>query len=187
VALSINDIKNSLTILVDGEVFLVLTAQPVKPGKGAAFVRVKLKNLRNQAVLEKTFRGEERIDEAFIDQKKLQYLYHSGDTYHFMDQENYEEIAINKSSLGNMIDYLKDNLELSAYYHDGKLLNINLPNFIVYKIIRTETGLKGDTVKAGTKPATVESGLTVQVPLFINEGDNIKVDTRTGEYIERAP
>lgn len=185
-ALSINDLKNGLTILVDKEVFLILNCQPVKPGKGAAFVRVKLKNLKNQAVLEKTFRGEERIDEAFIDQKKMQYLYKANNLYHFMDQENYEEIAIGEIQMGDVQKFLKDNLELSASFYDGELLSVNLPNFIIYKIVKTDTGLRGDTVKAGTKPAVTESGLTVQVPLFVNEEDSIKVDTRTGDYIERS-
>jgi len=186
VALSINEIKSGVTILVDGEVYVVIETQHVKPGKGAAFVRAKLRNLKNSNIQEKTFRGDEKIEEAFVEEKKLQYLYASGKMYHFMDQENFEEIAISEDNIGDKKKFLKDNLEVSGYFYKNETLNINLPNFIEFKIIHTEPGIKGDTAKSGTKPAQIETGATVQVPLFINSGDAIKVDTRTGEYIERA-
>jgi elongation factor P len=187
VALSINEIKSGLTILVDGEVWLVIDTQNVKPGKGAAFVRAKMRNLKNSSVQEKTFRGDEKIDEAFVEERKLQYLYSSGDLYHFMDQENYEEIAIAKDRLADKAKFLKDNLDVSAYYYKEDVLNVSLPNFIEFTIIHTEPGIKGDTAKSGTKPAEIDTGATIQVPLFVNQGDKIRVDTRTGTYVERVP
>jgi len=186
VALSINEIKSGVTILVDGEVRLVIETQHVKPGKGAAFVRAKVKNLKNGAIQEKTFRGDEKIEAAFIEEKKLQYLYSSGDIYHFMDQDNFEEISIAKKNIGDEVKFLKDNLEVTTYFYKNEILNIVLPNFIEFKIIHTEPGIKGDTAKSGTKPAQIETGANVAVPLFINTGDIIKVDTRTGEYVERV-
>jgi elongation factor P len=186
VALSINEIKGGLTILVDDEVYLVVETQHVKPGKGAAFVRVKIRNLKNNNIQEKTFRGDEKIEEAFVDERKLQYQYASGGMYHFMDQENFEEVAISEDVLGDKKRFLKDNLDVSGYFFKGDTLNVSLPNFIQFKIVHTEPGIKGDTAKSGTKPAGIETGATVQVPLFINVGDTIKVDTRTGDYVERA-
>ncbi len=185
-ALSINEIKSGVTIFVDGEVYVVIETQHVKPGKGAAFVRAKLRNLKNSNIQEKTFRGDEKIEEAFVEEKRLQYLYATGKMYNFMDQENFEEIAIPEDNIGDKKNFLKDNLEVSGYFYKNETLNINLPNFIEFKILHTEPGIKGDTAKSGTKPAQIETGATVQVPLFIDVGDTIKVDTRTGEYIERA-
>ncbi|RJP28823.1 MAG: elongation factor P [Candidatus Omnitrophota bacterium] len=185
-ALSINDIKSGLTILVDGLPYLVTDAQHVKPGKGAAFVRVKIKNLKNDLIQERTFRGDEKIDPAFIEERKLQYLYSSGNTYHFMDQENFEDIAISEEVVGQKKKFLKENSELNASFYEGEVLNIILPFFINFLVTHTEPGIKGDTAKSGTKPATIETGATIQVPLFVNPGDVIRVDTRTGEYIERA-
>ena len=185
-ALSVNDIKAGLTVLVDAEVYLVIETQHVKPGKGAAFVRAKLRNLRNSNIQEKTFRGDEKIEAAFIDERKLQYQYSSAGMYHFMDQDNFEEIAISEANIGDKKKFLKDNLEVMGYFYKNETLNINLPNFIEFEITHTEPGIKGDTAKSGTKPATIETGAIIQVPLFINTGDKIKVDTRIGEYIERS-
>lgn len=185
-ALSINEIKSGVTVLVDSQVYMVVETQHVKPGKGAAFVRAKMRNLRNSNMQERTFRGDEKIDEAFIEERKLQYLYASGSMFHFMDQDNFEEIAISEDSLGDKKKFLKDNLEVSGYFYKGETLNVNLPNFIEFTIEHTEPGIKGDTAKSGTKPATVETGATIQVPLFVNPGDRIKVDTRTGSYVERV-
>jgi len=185
VALSINNIKSGLTILIDNEVNLVLETQHVKPGKGAAFVRAKVRNLKNGSVQEKTFRGDEKIQEAFVEERKLQYQYNAAHLYHFMDQENYEEITIPEEVLGDKRKFLKDNSDLAAYFYKNDILNVNLPNFIEVKIAHTEPGIKGDTAKSGTKPATIETGAIIQVPLFVNIGDNIKIDTRTGGYVER--
>lgn len=185
-ALSVNDIKSGLTILVDGQAQLVIETQHVKPGKGAAFVRVKIKNLKSGSIQEKTFRGDEKIEAAFVEERKLQYLYCGGDIYHFMDQDNYEEITIAKENIQDKNKFLKDNLEVAAYSYKGEILNITLPNFIDFKITHTEPGIKGDTAKSGTKSAQIETGATIQVPLFINTQDTVKVDTRSGEYIERV-
>jgi len=186
VALSINEVKSGLTILVDNQVWLVIDTEHVKPGKGSAFVRAKMRNLKNNSVQEKTFRGDEKIDEAYVEERKLQYLYSSGEMYNFMDQDNFEEIAILKDNIGDKVKFLKDNLDVSAYYYKDEVLNVALPNFIEFTIIHTEPGIKGDTAKSGTKPAEIDTGASVQVPLFVNPGDRIKVDTRTGGYVERV-
>ncbi|MFH1397453.1 MAG: elongation factor P [Candidatus Omnitrophota bacterium] len=186
VGFSINEIKNGLTLLIDKEAYVVIDCQQVKPGKGAAFVRIKIRNLKTGNVQERTFRGDEKIEEAYIEERKLQYLYASGEMYHFMDQENYEELAIAKDVLGDKAKFLKDNLDIIASQYKEKILNVSLPNFVEFKIVHTEPGIKGDTAKSGTKPAEIETGASIQVPLFINTGDRIKVDTRSGSYIERA-
>lgn len=185
-ALSITECKSGMTILLEGQVFLVLEVHHVKPGKGAAFIRTRLKNLKLATVLERTFRSNESIEEAFIEQKKLQYQYASADSYHFMDQETYEESLLTKEQLGNNVAYLKDNLEVTAYFFQHELLNIVLPNSIVFKVVETEPGLKGDTAKSTLKPAKIESGAVISVPLFVNPGDYIKVDAKEGKYLERV-
>ena len=186
-ALSINEIKSGVTILVDGDVYVCLDAQHVKPGKGAAFVRARLRNMKSNNVQEKTFRGDEKIEQAFVEERKLQYQYSSSGMFHFMDQDNFEEIAIPEEIVGDKAKFLKDNLEIQGYFFKGDTLSISLPNFIEFNIMGTEPGIKGDSSKSGTKPATVDTGATIQVPLFINLGDRIKVDTRTGgTYVERV-
>jgi len=186
VALSINEVKAGLTILVEDQVWLVIETQHVKPGKGSAFVRAKMRNLKNSSVQERTFRGDEKIDEAFVEERKLQYTYKSGEMFHFMDQETFEEVAISSDSVGDKAKFLKDNLELTANFYKGEVLNVNLPFFIEFNIIHTEPGIKGDTAKSGTKPAQIDTGANIQVPLFVNEGDRIRVDTRTSSYVERV-
>ncbi len=185
-ALSINEIKSGVTIFIDGDVYVCLDAQHVKPGKGAAFVRARLRNMKTNNIQEKTFRGDEKIEAAFVEERKLQYQYSSGGLFHFMDTDNFEEIAISESSVGNNAKLLKDNLEIQGYFFKGENLSITLPNFIEFSIIETEPGIKGDSSKSGTKPAKIDTGAVIQVPLFINVGDKIKVDTRTGgTYVER--
>ena len=185
-ALSINEIKSGVTIFIEGNVYICLDAQHVKPGKGAAFVRARLRNMRTNNIQEKTFRGDEKIEAAFVEERKLQYQYSSGGLFHFMDSDNFEEIAISESSVGDNAKLLKDNLEIVGYFFKGENLSITLPNFIEFNIIETEPGVKGDSSKSGTKPAKVDTGAIIQVPLFINLGDKIKVDTRTGgTYAER--
>ena len=185
-ALSINEIKSGVTILVDGEVYVCLDAQHVKPGKGAAFVRARLRNMKLNNIQEKTFRGDDKIEQAYVEERKLQYQYTSGGVYHFMDTENFEEIAVSKESVGDKAKLLKDNLEIEGYFFQGETLSISLPNFIEFNIVETEPGFKGDSSKSGNKPAIIDTGATIQVPLFINVGDKIKVDTRTGgTYVER--
>lgn len=185
-ALSINEIKTGVTILVDNVVYVVVDAQHVKPGKGAAFVRAKLRNMKNSNIQEKTFRGDEKIDQAYVEERKLQYQYNSGELYHFMDQDNYEEIVVSGEAIGDNVKFLKDNIEVNGYFYKNDPLSVNLPNFIEVEIVHTEPGVKGDTAKSGTKPAEIETGASIQVPLFINVGDKIKVDTRTGGYVERV-
>ena len=185
-ALSINEIKSGVTILVEGNVYVCLDAQHIKPGKGAAFVRARLRNMKNNNVQEKTFRGDDKIEQAFVEERKLQYQYSSGGLFHFMDSDNFEEIAISEENVGDNAKLLKDNLEIQGSFFKGEILSITLPNFIEFNIIETEPGIKGDSSKSGNKPATVDTGATIQVPLFINVGDKIKVDTRTGgTYVER--
>ena len=185
-ALSINQFKVGVTILLDGEVYQIVETEHVKPAKGSAFVRAKLKNLRTGNLLDRTFRGQDTAEEAFVEQKKLQYLYSQADMYHFMDQENYDQLVISADVLGDGIKFLKDNLEVLGYFYKDKILNVVIPNFIELVVTETEPGIKGDTAKGGNKPAKVETGATILVPLFINIGDKLKVDTRTGTYVERA-
>jgi elongation factor P len=186
VALSINEVKVGVTVLVDDQCWVVIDAQHVKPGKGAAFVRAKLRNLRLGTVQEKTFRGDEKVDEAYIEERKIQFQYKSGNMFHFMDLENYEDLAIAAEIVSDKADFIKDNLEMAALYYKEDCLNVSLPNFIEFTITDTEPGIKGDTAKSGTKPATIETGAQVQVPLFIDPSDKIKIDTRTGQYVERV-
>jgi len=181
-----SDFKNGISIVVDGTLYQIIEFQHIKPGKGGAFVRTKLKNMRNKSIVDKTFRAGEKVEDAYIDNKRLQYTYNSGDTYFFMDTESYEEAAISIDVLEEKKNFLKEGMEISALYHKSSLIDINLPVSIELKVEHTDPGLKGDTVGSASKPATMETGVIVQVPLFINTGDVIKVDTRTGKYIERA-
>lgn len=172
--------------MVDNVVYMVIDTEHVKPGKGAAFVRAKMRNMKTGNIQDRTFRGDEKIDQAFVEERKMQFLYHTGEIYHFMDQENYEEVAISASVLGDKTKFLKDNLDILGFFYKEEALNVNLPFFVEYAITHTEPGIKGDTAKSGTKPAEIETGATVQVPLFVDVGDRIKIDTRTGQYVERV-
>jgi len=182
----INQIKIGVTIELDGTPYMVTHVEHVKPGKGGAFARTKLRNLKLDTIIERTFRSDDKIEEAYIEEKTLQFSYHSGDFSHFIDSETYEDIAIEKAKLREAHKFLKDNLEVTALYYNGELVTVMLPNFVVYTITHTEPGIKGDTAKSGGKPATIETGAIIQVPLFIDVGTKVKIDTRTGEYIERA-
>ena len=184
--ISINQFKSGLTLLLDGQVFIVVDYHHVKPCKGAAFVRVRVKNLKLGTVLEKTFRGDDKIEEAFVETKRLTYLYKSGDTCYFMDQETFDQLSLPITSMGDQARFLKDNTEVTAMFHANELLSATLPNFIESKVIHTEPGLRGDTAKSTLKAAQIDTGATVQVPLFVEVGDTIKIDTRTGEYLERV-
>ena len=185
-ALSINQFKVGLTILLGQEVYQIIETEHVKPAKGSAFVRTRLKNMRTGNLLERTFRGQDTVEEAFVEQRKLQYLYASGEMYHFMDQENYDQLVISSDVLGENSRFLKDNLEVLGFFYKNQVLNIVMPNFIELTIVESEPGIKGDTAKGGNKPAKVETGTTILVPLFIDIGDKIKVDTRTAGYVERV-
>lgn len=184
--IGLNQVKVGITIDLDGTPYMVVNVEHVKPGKGSAFARTKVKNLKNDNIIERTFKSDDRIEEAFIEEKTLTYSYHSGDFFHFIDTETYEGIDIEKAKLHASEKFLKDNIEVTALYYKRELVTISLPNFVVYTITHTEPGIKGDTAKSGTKPATLESGAVIQVPLFVEVGTKIKVDTRTSEYIERS-
>ena len=184
--ISPNKFKNGMTIVLEGDLYTVTWFQPVKPAKGGGFVRTKLKNLKTGAVLERNFKSEENIEEAFLEDKLLQYQYNSGDLYHFMDLETYEDWVLQKNILGENVKYLKENMELTGELYNGKIIDIRLPVFVELKITGTEPGIKGDTARQALKPAVLETGATIQVPLFINEGDTIKIDTRTFEYAGRV-
>lgn len=184
--ISTSEFKNGLAIKLDHDLFIIQEFQHVKPGKGGAFVRTKLKNMRAGTVIERTFRAGDKVEEIFLDERALQFQYHDGTAYHFMDLQSYEEVALPLSVIGDQAGFLKDSTEVSALMYEGKILSIKLPIFVELQIVETEPGLRGDTSKSGTKPAKTEAGATVQVPLFIERGETIRVDTRTGAYISRA-
>ncbi len=180
-----NDLKNGMTIEYDGQLFKVLFFQHVKPGKGQAFVKTKLKNLGTGSTIEKTFRAGEKMDQAVLETKKMQYLY-KDQHYIFMDMQTYEQIPLSEESLEGKKEFLKENMEVSVVFYKGKPIEVDLPIFVEAEVVKTQPGLKGDTVGTANKPAKIDTGTDLQVPLFINEGDIIKIDTRTGQYIERV-
>ena len=184
--ISAGDFRNGITIEYEGNIYQIIEFQHVKPGKGAAFVRTKLKNIINGGVVEKTFRPTEKCPQARIDRKDMQYLYEDGDLYYFMDTENYEQIGLNADSVGVALKFVKENEMVKVCSHNGNVFAIEPPLFVELKITDTEPGFKGDTATGATKPATVETGAVVAVPLFVNTDDIIKIDTRTGEYLSRV-
>lgn len=184
--ISVNDFKTGLTIVVDNDLFSVVDFQHVKPGKGAAFVRTKLKNLRNGNLVEKTFRAGENVGRAHVENRETQYLYSAGSEHTFMDTETYDQFALPSSQLEWELKFLKENMLVHIVSYQGEILGINLPNSVDLQVTETEPGIKGNTATGATKNATLESGLTVQVPLFINEGDVLTIDTRDGKYVSRA-
>ncbi|WP_342581332.1 elongation factor P [Ureibacillus sp. FSL W7-1570] len=184
--ISVNDFRTGLTIIVDGELYRVLDFQHVKPGKGAAFVRSKLRNLRNGNVVEKTFRAGEKVEKAMIENRKMQYLYANGDAHVFMDMESYEQIELNAKQIDYELKFLKENMEVFIMTYQGEVLGVELPNTVELKVVETEPGIKGDTASGGSKPATLETGLVVQVPFFVDEGDILVINTSDGSYVSRA-
>ncbi len=184
--ISTSDFHTGITIELEGELYTVVDFQHVKPGKGAAFVRTKLKKLRGGSVVEKTFRAGEKVLKAHLEKKKVQYLYNSGDEYYFMDTKTYEQMALNAKEMGETIKYLKENMEIDVVQYREKIIGVEMPLFVELTVIETDPGIKGNTASGGSKPARLETGLLVQVPFFINEGDEVRVDTRTGEYMERV-
>ena len=179
------DFRNGTTIEMDGGVFRVVEFQHVKPGKGAAFVRTKLKNVMTGAVLERTFNPSDKYPGAEIEKKVMQYLYNDGDLYYFMDNENYEQMPLNKEQLGDSLKYIKENMSVKVLSFKGKVFSVEPPMFVELEVTYTEPGFAGNTTTTSGKPATLENGSEILVPLFINIGDVIKIDTRTGEYMER--
>jgi len=184
--ISAGDFKNGLTIEYENSVYQILEFQHVKPGKGAAFVRTKLKNIINGGVVEKTFRPSEKYPQARIDRNDMQYLYNDGELYHFMDVSSYEQIALNEESVGDALKFVKENEMVKVCSHNGNVFAIDAPLSVELLITETEPGFKGDTATGATKPCIVETGATVYVPLFVEQGDVIKIDTRNGEYLGRA-
>ncbi|AEG15523.1 MULTISPECIES: elongation factor P [Desulfofundulus] len=184
--ISTNDFRTGLTIDLDGEVYQVIDFQHVKPGKGAAFVRSKLKNLRTGAVIEKTFNAGEKIPRAHVERREVQYLYNDGTSYNFMDMETFDQFSLTREQLGDAINFLKENMTINLLMFQGKSIGVDLPNFVELKVVDTPPGIKGDTASGGSKPATLETGYVVQVPFFIEVGDVLQIDTRTGQYIKRA-
>lgn len=184
--ISVNEFKNGLTIEVDGELWRVVEFQHVKPGKGSAFVRSKLKNLRTGAVQEKTFRAGEKVNQAQIDRKKMQYLYADGDNYVFMDTNTYEQLELPGSQIEEELKYMKENMVVSIIMFGTETLGVELPNTVDLEVKETEPGIKGDTSSGGSKPATMETGLVVQVPFFVSEGDVLTINTSDSTYISRA-
>ncbi len=185
--LDTTDFRTGLKIELDGSPYSIVEFQHVKPGKGGAFVRTKLKNLLNGSVLEHTFRAGEKMAKPDIEEKKMQFLYKDGDMFVFMDNKTYEQVSIPFETIGEeSINFMKENEDVTALFYQGRAVNVELPFFVELEIVETDPGLKGDTAQGGSKPATVETGGVVNVPLFLNEGDIIKIDTRSGMYLERV-
>lgn len=184
--ISTNQFKNGMNIEVDNDIYTIVEFQHVKPGKGGAFVRTKLKNFKTGAVVDKTFRAGEKFPLIKITTKQMQYLYQSGDEYYLMDNETFEQISVRAEDIGEADKYLKEDMTVGLQMLEGKIVGIELPLTVELKVVKAEPGLKGDTATGGTKPVTLETGLTIQVPLFISEGDLLKIDTRTGKYLGKA-
>ena len=184
--ISAGDFRNGVTLEIEGNVYQIMEFQHVKPGKGAAFVRTKLKNIINGGVVEKTFRPTEKFPAARIDRVEMQYLYNDGDLYNFMNTENYDQIALNKDDIGDSLKFVKENEMVKVCSYNGNVFAVEPPLFVELEITDTEPGFKGDTATGATKPATVETGAVVKVPIFIEQGERIQIDTRTGEYLGRS-
>ena len=184
--ISAGDFRNGLTVLIEGNIYQILEFQHVKPGKGAAFVRTKLKHIISGGVVENTFRPTEKFDTAHIDRKDMQYLYSDGELYHFMDVETFDQIAVDGDTVGDSLKFVKENEMVKVCSHEGNVFSVEPPISVELEVTETEPGVKGDTATGATKPAIVETGASVLVPLFVNQGDKIKIDTRTGEYSSRA-
>lgn len=184
--ISINEIESGIGLVLNGQVYMVIEYQHVKPGKGSAFVRVKMKNLTSDAVLERTFRTSEKLDDVFIEERELEFLYSDGTQLHFMDHSSHEQVAVARELVGDGERFLLENLTVTGMAYSDKIVKIILPNFIITKIVESEPGIRGDSTRAGNKPAKISTGAAIGVPLFINIGDEIKIDTRTGTYVERV-
>ncbi|WP_047151478.1 elongation factor P [Aneurinibacillus tyrosinisolvens] len=184
--ISVNDLRPGVTIEHDGDIFSVIEFQHVKPGKGAAFVRTKLRNLRSGGIKETTFRAGEKVAKARIETKEMQYLYASGDEHVFMDTQTYDQLSLPTNQIEQELKFLLENMNVNIVSYEGEILGVQVPNTVVLEVTDTEPGIKGDTASGGTKPATLQTGLVVQVPFFINVGDKLSIDTRNVEYVSRA-
>jgi elongation factor P len=183
--ISAGDFRKGITVEMDDAVYSVVDFQHVKPGKGAAFVRTRLKNIMTGGVFEKTFSPTDKLPRAHVETKEMQYLYNDGELYYFMDMETYEQIPLNHSQVEEAIMYVKENTNATIKFFKGEAFSVEAPNFVELEVTQTDPGFKGDTATGGTKPATLETGALIHVPLFVNQGDVVRVDTRTGEYMER--
>lgn len=183
---STTEFRNGLKIEIDGEPYVIVEFQHVKPGKGGAFVRTKFKSLKSGNVTDKTFRAGEKVDVPNLEEKTMQYLYAADKDRVFMDTSTYEQVSMNEKQLGDSINYLKENMEIKVLYHKEQPINIDVPMFVELAIAKTDPGVRGDTASGGSKPATLETGAVIKVPFYLNEGDVVKVDTRTGTFIERV-
>lgn len=184
--ISAGEFRNGVTFDMDGNVFQIVEFQHVKPGKGAAFVRTKIRNVITGSVVERTFNPSEKFPPAYVERRDMQYLYKDGDLYYFMDNETYENVPINEDKLGDNFKFVKENTDVKVLSYKGVVFGVEPPFFLELEVTKTDPGFKGDTATNATKPATLETGAEIRVPLFIDEGDKIRVDTRTGEYMERA-
>jgi len=184
--ISSNDFRNGVTIVIDGQLWTVIEFLHVKPGKGSAFVRTRLKNVKSGASVERTFRAGEKLERATVDNRDMQMLYNDADGFHFMDTENYENVTLQRDLIGDPADFLKDGMRIAVQFHDGTPIGVDLPAHVELKVEETDPGFKGDTATGTTKPAKLETGASVQVPLFVNPGDLIRIDTRDRRYIGRV-
>lgn len=184
--ISTSDFKTGLTIEIEGDVYTIVEFQHVKPGKGAAFVRTKLKNLKTGAVVERKFNASEKVETAHVERRDMQYLYKDGDHFVVMDNESYEQMGLTEEQIGDGVKWLKENMNLGVLMFNGAVIGVDLPNTVQLTVAHTEPGVKGDTATGGSKPATLETGAIVQVPFFVNEGEVLIIDTRTGNYVQRA-
>ncbi len=183
---STTDFRNNLKIEYEGNLYAIVEFQHVNPGNLRAFVRTKLKNLKTGQLIERTFRAGEKFETPDVEEKQMQFLYKSGDDYHFMDTETYEQVSMGEEHLGENKNFLQENIIVTVVFHNNIPIGVTLPIFVEMKVVKTEPGYRGDTATSSSKPATIESGSVIQVPLFVNEGDMIKIDTRTEEYVERV-
>lgn len=181
-----NNLKNGMAIIYDGKMWTIVDFQHVKPGKGGAFVRTKLKEIKSGRVVDITFRAGEKLEDVHVETKRMQYLYSDGDTYHFMDMGSYEQIELNADFIGDKARWLKENDEAEVLVAGGEMIGIEPPMFVELEVTETDPGFKGDTVQGGTKPATLETGAVVQVPMFVETGETLRVDTRDGRYVTRV-
>ena len=181
-----SEFRNGISLIMDNDIFTIIEFQHVKPGKGGAFVRSKLKNLRTGATVDKTWRAGEKMDQAILERKPMTFLYELDGEYHLMDQETFDQTTVPLSLIGTQSKYLKENTDVQVLSHRGAIIGVTVPDFMELAIVETDPGLKGDTASGGTKPATVEGGAVIMVPLFVNVGERVKVDTRTDSYMERA-
>jgi len=188
VTISINEVESGMGLLIDGQIYIVGEYVHVKPAKGSAFVRIKMKSVKTGNVLERTYRTAEKLDDVPLDERRMQYQYRSGDEFHFMDEESYEQVTMQAKDLEeNFIKLLQENMRVIGLCYEHQVLRMSLPNFMVCQVVGTEPGIRGDSSRSGNKPATIDTGALINVPLFINKGDWIKIDTRTGgEYVERV-